>query len=278
MTELASKSKCMCSVTYLQKESMCLLSLHNRSLQARHAFTWCNHSWCHSNTTVVTHSSSTNMGPPSPSNLKQVDLSLHKHITRNIVTEATTWHVLLANTMFINDLKVAEIVTYAECIYNCVLLHYKIKKTAPEMWSENKIQVTWDLHAILPGVYWRSVQPPPFFVRVTWTTSFASVLNSWKARAWCQKDRRCGNVKTLVGLLRRFARDFHALNWYGTKQTISYLPEPCSRLNEHTCKQHRGNARQSNNSKYCCFTQWTTPSPPQKKVLTSKHTLHRQVY
>jgi hypothetical protein len=51
------------------------------------------------------------MVPPPLSNLKRVDLSLQKHITKNIVTEATTWHVLRGNTAFTNGLKVAEFVT-----------------------------------------------------------------------------------------------------------------------------------------------------------------------
>jgi hypothetical protein len=50
-------------------------------------------------------------GAPTPSNLKRVDFSLQKHITRNIVTEVTTWQILRANTTFINDLKIAELVT-----------------------------------------------------------------------------------------------------------------------------------------------------------------------
>ena len=111
---------------------MCLLSLQNRSLQARHTLTCCNHSWCHINKTMGTHSSSTNMVSPLHSNLKQVDLSLQKNITRNIVTEATTWHVMRANTTFINGLKVAELIALTECIYNCVLLHYKKKKQLPK--------------------------------------------------------------------------------------------------------------------------------------------------
>lgn len=98
----------MFSVTYLKTNSMCLLSLQNKQVVPSHDATT---DYVKATKTMVTHSSCTNMVPTPPSNLKRVDLSVQKHITRNIVTEATTSRVLRANTTFINDLKVAELVT-----------------------------------------------------------------------------------------------------------------------------------------------------------------------
>jgi hypothetical protein len=73
-----------CSITCLQTRSMDLLSLQNMPLQARHTLTWCNYSWCHSNKTVVTHSSSKKYSIPTQLNFWNEWVYHYKNISQGI--------------------------------------------------------------------------------------------------------------------------------------------------------------------------------------------------